>query len=98
MIWVRAQSHGAIDEKSYLQGSAEQAFNQWAQQYGKNYLSEPHEYAKRPQIWKDNVDKIRVHKSTANSNTRLGLTAFTDLTAEEFKAKYLGQPMVPRSI
>lgn len=46
-------------------------------------------------VWSDNVERIN-RRAAATSNTathRLGLTAHTDLTTEEFRMIYLGAPM-----
>lgn len=56
------------------------------------------ELSHRFQIWSDNVARInqRAASNAANGITHtLGLTAHTDLTSEEFRAKYLGVPIFP---
>jgi cathepsin L len=55
---------------------------------------------RRFSIWASNVEFIQRSNAQRNaagsSSTRLGLTAFTDLTREEFAAAYLGAPMAKR--
>eukprot|EP01026_Neomeris_dumetosa_P064294 TRINITY_DN6118_c0_g2_i10.p1 TRINITY_DN6118_c0_g2~~TRINITY_DN6118_c0_g2_i10.p1 ORF type:complete len:288 (-),score=33.39 TRINITY_DN6118_c0_g2_i10:217-1080(-) len=58
-------------------------FSDWVLQHNKNYQDELWE---RFQVWSDNVKYILNHNDNIrNSNYKLGLTAYTDLTLEEFK-------------
>jgi hypothetical protein len=43
------------------------------------------------------IQRSNAQRNAAGSSTRLGLTAFTDLTREEFAAAYLGTPMAARN-
>lgn len=59
------------------------------------------ELARRYSIWSANVARIAAHqaavaKQGSRSSLRLGVNAHTDLTADEFRARYLGAvPMTP---
>lgn len=58
------------------------------------------ELSYRYTVWADNVERIN-RLSAGNSNRgaashTLGLTAHTDLTRDEFRARYLGAPMTPQ--
>jgi hypothetical protein len=61
-------------------------------------MAHPQELAHRYKVWSDNVAHIN---SRASSNAdqpstfRLGLTAHTDLTRQEFRERYLGAAVVP---
>jgi hypothetical protein len=63
------------------------------------------ELARRYTIWSDNVARIQhmnmqragPRNALRSSSMSLGLTAHTDLTREEFRARYLGAPMQPRT-
>lgn len=56
------------------------------------------EVARRYSVWSANVARINARTASiaaSGASHRLGLTSHTDLTAEEFRAQYLGPPMSP---
>ncbi|WIA38434.1 hypothetical protein OEZ86_001758 [Tetradesmus obliquus] len=95
----------AHQEQSNLQETSQDAllqqFQAWAVQHNKPYVHDRKESARRFSIWASNVAHIsrsNAQRNAAGSSTRLGLTAFTDLTREEFAAAYVGSPMVSRNL
>jgi cathepsin F len=68
-------------------------FRSWAATHGKTYT--PLEESRRAAIYQNN--KLRVAALNAeNSGATFALNQFADLTAEEFKAMYMGRPRTPR--
>eukprot|EP01017_Pseudomicrothorax_dubius_P026174 TRINITY_DN28_c0_g1_i2.p1 TRINITY_DN28_c0_g1~~TRINITY_DN28_c0_g1_i2.p1 ORF type:complete len:361 (+),score=109.91 TRINITY_DN28_c0_g1_i2:150-1232(+) len=65
-----------------------EAFNNFVKRYNKAYITEQ-ERAYRLRVFASNVQKIRAQNSLGHSYT-LGINKFADLTAEEFRARYLG--------
>ena len=57
-------------------------------QFGKEYSS-PAEMAYRQKIFANTLQRIEKHNSDSTKSYRLGINKFSDLTAEERKAKYL---------
>jgi cathepsin L len=56
------------------------------------------ESARRYSVWSANVARINARTASnaaSGASHKLGLTAHTDLTTDEFKARYLGAPMSP---
>lgn len=88
------------------------AFRAWAAQHGKPYAHDDNsaEFRARYEVWAANVVHIRAANarrtaaaaanaapgSSSSSHARLGLTAHSDLTREEFRGRYLGAPMAAR--
>ncbi|XP_015785651.1 cathepsin L1 [Tetranychus urticae] len=67
--------------------------------YGKSYDSAEEETNRR-NIFAQKLEKIKAHNERAANGEvtyRLGVNKFSDLTAEEFKAKYLGYKPARRS-
>jgi len=63
-------------------------FEAWRRQHGKEYKT-LEEYFARKSIFTANIDMIEAHNAQKLSWT-MGANAFTDLTHEEFKARYVG--------
>lgn len=78
------KEHEAHAHASELKG----LFEKYKAKHGKAYASEE-EHAKRFGIYKENLAYIKSENAKGRSYT-LGETQFTDLTNEEFKAKFLG--------
>jgi Papain family cysteine protease/Cathepsin propeptide inhibitor domain (I29) len=74
-----------VDNETVL--AAEQ-FENWAAKFGKFYAS-PAEKSHRLAIFTKNLNDIMVHNAKGLSWTE-GLNQFTDMSIEEFKAKYTG--------
>jgi C1A family cysteine protease len=72
----------------------EQEFQEYMQAYDKVYANEL-EYNSRFKIFRDNLAYIRVFNSL-NKDWTLGVNHFTDLTGEEFKARFTGYKRVER--
>jgi len=67
---------------------ASQEFLQFLQKYKKSYTKD--EFAKRFAIFKNNLEEINRLNNASHLNTKFGVTKFSDLSKEEFKAKYMG--------
>ncbi|MFS7920936.1 putative actinidain [Helianthus anomalus] len=67
---------------------AKDMFEAWIIEHKKVYNT-PEEKEKRFQNFRENLHAIEKHNSTGNSTYWLGLTKFSDLTAEEFGRMYL---------
>lgn len=65
----------------------ESVFGQWSIAHGKRYASEQ-EYAMRLKNFRKSVEEIRAHKESRNSEYELGLTAYADMTHEEFMSHF----------
>jgi cathepsin L len=68
-------------------------FTKWMEQHGKSYHHDS--FFRRYQTFKANLDKINEHNA-GDSTFSMGMNAFGDLTAEEFKAKFTGYKNVQR--
>lgn len=68
-------------------------FDQWTLQHGKTYT--PTERDFRESVYTANVAKILLHNN-GNHSWTMGVNKFTDLTAEEFKARYTGGLRIPK--
>jgi cathepsin L len=68
-------------------GAAAADFDAYMNKFGKAYNGDD-EYATRKAIYEENMKFIEAENAKGNSYT-LGETQFTDLTNEEFKAKYV---------
>ena len=62
-------------------------FNDFTQRFNKNYSME--EYDLRYDIFRNNLARIQEH-NRGNHSWQMGVNAFTDLTTEEFRMRYLG--------
>jgi|688.fasta_scaffold125433_4 C1A family cysteine protease len=62
-------------------------FNDFTTRYNKTYDTD--EYDLRYDIFRNNLERIREH-NRGNYSWKMGVNAFTDLTAEEFRMRYLG--------
>jgi cathepsin L len=62
-------------------------FNSFTELYNKTYTLE--EYDLRYDIFRNNLEKIRTHNQ-GKSSWKMGVNQFTDLTADEFRMRYLG--------
>jgi C1A family cysteine protease len=69
------------------------SFEQWSTHHGKVY--EPTERDYRETIYNQNVIKILTH-NTGNHSWSMGVNKFADLTADEFKAQYVGGFKMPK--
>jgi hypothetical protein len=67
-------------------------FVNYVETFDKQYSHE--EFFGRFNVFKANLDIIRAHNE-ANATWTMGVNQFTDLTAAEFKAKYLSSLVVP---
>ena len=68
-------------------------FDQWAFHYGKVYQPTERDY--RQTVYTNNLAKI-IHHNHGNHSWTMGVNQFTDLTAEEFKARYTGGLRIPK--
>lgn len=64
-------------------------FNNFQERFNKHY-STIEELENRFSVFRNNFVNILTHNSDVSQNFTLGVNQFTDLTAEEFKAKYVG--------
>lgn len=62
-------------------------FNDFTQRFNRTYSSD--EYDLRYDIFRNNLEHIRTHNEK-NLSWKLGVNQFADLTAEEFRMRYLG--------
>lgn len=79
-------------------GASQADFVAWARQHSKAYLlpGSEAEAARRYGVWAANVAAINARRralAASGSSTLLGLNAHSDLTREEFRARFLGAPM-----
>lgn len=70
--------------------STQPSFNEWAEQFGKNYTITERDY--RISVYEENVAMIDAHNAKGLSWT-MAVNEFADLTADEFKARFVGQVM-----
>jgi len=68
------------------------AFVQYIQNFDKTYAHE--EFFSRFAVFKANLDFVRGHNA-GNSTWTAGINQFSDLTGEEFKARYLSSLLIP---
>lgn len=71
-----------------LLGAEHHHFTAFLQRFGKSY-ADPEEHAYRFSVFQSNVRRARRHQRLDPSAVH-GVTQFSDLTPEEFEAKYLG--------
>ncbi|MEW5302247.1 MAG: hypothetical protein WDW36_005049 [Sanguina aurantia] len=74
---------------SLAKSQPEEAFKLWAEQHGKTF-SDNQDEETRFSIWRQAVDFITAHNAAGTSTAQLGLTAYADLTWEEFSSSRLG--------
>jgi len=72
-------------------------FASFLAKYNKVYASNVNEVAKRYKIFKNNLAKAAV-LTKHSSGESYGVTQFMDLTAEEFRARYLTKTFTPRTL
>ena len=63
-------------------------FSGWSYTHGRSYKDST-EFMYRRGIYEANLDKIEAHNSE-NHSWKMGVNKFADLTADEFKARYIG--------
>jgi len=78
----------AIAAVSAISVDSEVVFQTWKSAHGKTYSTKEEE-ALRFAVFRQNVQKIVTHNA-AKVGWTMGLNQFADLTAEEFKARYVG--------
>ncbi|KAF5395259.1 hypothetical protein PHET_12488, partial [Paragonimus heterotremus] len=71
--------------------SARELYEQFKRDYGKVYSNEDDQ--KRFAIFKDNLVRAQKYQLKDRGTARYGVTRFSDLTPEEFAAKYLSPPI-----
>ncbi|KAF7234196.1 hypothetical protein EG68_12348 [Paragonimus skrjabini miyazakii] len=71
--------------------NARQLYEQFKRDYGKNYANDDDE--KRFAIFKDNLVRAQNYQLHEQGTARYGVTQFSDLTPEEFAAKFLSSPI-----
>jgi len=84
---VAVQALAPLSEAEY-----QNQFVQYIQNFDKTYAHE--EFFSRFAIFKATVDFVREHNS-GNSSWTAGINQFSDLTAVEFKARYLSSLLIP---
>jgi len=84
---VAVQALAPLSESEY-----QNEFVAFIQKFDKTYAHE--EFFTRFHIFKGVLDTIREHNS-GNSTWTMAVNQFSDLTAEEFKAKYLSSLLIP---
>ncbi|KAF5396792.1 hypothetical protein PHET_09789 [Paragonimus heterotremus] len=68
--------------------NARELYEQFKRDYGKVYANEDDQ--KRFTIFKDNLVRAQQYQEQEQGTAKYGVTKFSDLTPEEFEAKYLG--------
>nr|AAY81946.1 cysteine protease 8 [Paragonimus westermani] len=68
--------------------NARELYEQFKRDYGKAYANEDDQ--KRFAIFKDNLVRAQQYQMQEQGTAKYGVTQFSDLTPEEFEAKYLG--------
>jgi len=79
LLVVAASAASLTDEQS------EWLFSNWMQQHNKVYAAD--QVVHRFNIWKENMEMILNHNLNSKASWTLGMNAFGDLTAEEWKAR-----------
>ena len=80
---------GQNTKTSNSQDLAVGAFSSYRLNFGKSY-STPQELEYRFTVFSSNLEMIEKHNADLTSSYKLGVNEYSDLTFEEFKAKYLG--------
>lgn len=84
------------DIDAQLSGQHLGMFLSFVNKHNKVY-SDSHEFNKRFRIFRANLKKISTLQSTEQGTGEYGVTEFSDLSAREFKQKYLGLDVTTRS-
>ena len=63
-------------------------FNAWTSYHGKVYQPTERDY--RQTVYRQNLRKIYHHNHNTNSSWRMAVNEFADMTAPEFRARYVG--------
>jgi cathepsin F len=64
-------------------------FNQFVQSYNRSYATDPVEWQRRFQIFRENYNTIKMLQETEQGTARYGINKFVDMSREEFR-NYLG--------
>ncbi|KAF5218417.1 hypothetical protein ECC02_008659 [Trypanosoma cruzi] len=80
-------------DEDYL---AQYTFEKYIADFGKRY-ADPEEHRKRAAIFKENLAKVRAFNGALGRSYRLGINKFSDMTKEEFNAKFNGRVAAPQS-
>ncbi|EKF39072.1 cysteine protease, putative [Trypanosoma cruzi marinkellei] len=75
---------------------AQYTFEKYISDFGKRY-ADPEEHRKRNAIFNENLAKIRAFNGVLGRSYRLGINKFSDMTKEEFNAKFNGRVATPQS-
>ena len=83
-------NYSSTESKSFLSmyQLEESEFQDYLSRYDKSYSGE--EYVKRFKIFRDNVAYMKIENMQGHSHT-LGINKFTDMTREEFAARYFNE-------
>lgn len=68
---------------------------QWLAEHPRNYTAGSAEYSRRAAIFAQNSELIARHNSNPNATTEWGYNQFSDLTADEFRARLALQVALP---
>jgi len=79
-LLVVAASAASLSDEQH-----EWLFGRWIEQHSKKYT--PEEAIHRFHIWKENMQTILKHNENTEATYTLGMNAFGDLTADEWKAR-----------
>lgn len=71
------------------QVTVEALFAQFVQSYNRSYATDPAEWQRRFDIFRENYNSIKALRLNEQGTARYGVTRFADMTREEFE-KYLG--------
>lgn len=75
--------------RSFFEASMEERHEMWMAQYDRAYADNT-EKEKRFKVFKENVELIESFNKAGNKPYKLGISEFTDLTNEEFRASRNG--------
>jgi len=64
-------------------------FNQFVQSYNRSYATDPVEWERRFQIFRENCNTIKMLRENEQGTARYGINKFVDMSREEFR-NYLG--------
>jgi len=88
LLVLAAVAVSALSETDY-----QTSFVEFIEKFDKTYSHE--EFFARFNAFKANLDFVREHNA-GNSSWTAGINQFSDLTAEEFKARYLSSLLIPQ--
>ncbi|XP_024008706.1 probable cysteine protease RDL3 [Eutrema salsugineum] len=99
LVLLISLSLGVVTSTKSQRNEAEvqKMYEQWIVENGKNYNGLG-EKERRFKVFKDNLKRIEEHNSDPNRSYERGLNQFSDLTADEFRANYLGGKMEGTSV